>query len=328
MKPVLISGIQPTGKLHLGNYLGALKNFVELQNSGKYRCYFFIADYHSLTADFNAKEKPGQIMELAADFLAAGVNPEKSTIFVQSRIPAHAELAWIFNAITPFGELSRMTQFKEKSEEKKEGANVGIFTYPLLMAADILLYDPQVVPVGEDQLQHLELTRAVARKFNGRFGKTFAEPKALLTPAPRLMSLSDPAKKMSKTAPAGCLFLDDSPETVREKIKRAVTDSGNEIKSDPAAKPAITNLIDIYAGLSGKNREETEREFSGKSYSRFKEELAELLAARLAPYRQAKEKARKNGVKIKKILRDGTAKADKIAAKKIKEAKKKIGLLL
>lgn len=326
MKPALISGIQPTGKLHLGNYLGALKNFVELQNSGKYRCYFFIADYHSLTADFNASEKAGQIMELAADFLAAGINPEKSTIFVQSRIPAHAELAWIFNTITPFGELSRMTQFKEKSGERKESANVGLFTYPLLMAADILLYDPQFVPVGEDQLQHLELTRAIAKKFNGRFGKTFAEPKAILASAPRLMSLSDPAKKMSKTAPAGCLFLDDAPETVREKIKRAVTDSGSEIKSDPAAKPAITNLIGIYTGLSGKSRGETEREFAGKSYSRFKEELAELLVDYFAPYRQAKEKTRKNGAKINKILRDGAAKADKIAAKKIREVKKKIGL--
>ncbi len=328
MKPALISGIQPTGRLHLGNYLGALKNFVELQNSGKYRCYFFIADYHSLTADFDASEKAGQIMELAADFLAAGINPEKSTIFVQSRISAHPELAWIFNAVTPFGELSRMTQFKEKSGERKESANVGLFTYPLLMAADILLYEPRFVPVGEDQLQHLELTRTIARKFNGRFGKTFTEPKAILTAAPRLMSLSDPAKKMSKTAPAGCLFLDDSPEIIREKIKRAVTDSGNEIKCDSLAKPAITNLVGIYAGLAGKSRAETEKEFAGQSYSRFKEELAELLVAHFAPYRLAKAKTGKNAAKIKKILQEGAAKAEKIASRKIKEVKKKIGLLI
>jgi tryptophanyl-tRNA synthetase len=249
-KPILISGIQPTGKLHLGNYLGALKNFVELQNSNKYHCHFFIADLHSLTEDFNPKEKSKQILELAADFLAAGLNPKKSTIFIQSQIPAHSELAWVLNTITPFGELGRMTQFKEKSEEQKTNVNVGLFTYPILMAADVLLYDAEFVPVGHDQLQHLEFTRTIARKFNNKFGKTFIEPKALLTKTPRIMSLDNPDKKMSKSQPNGCLFLNDSPKTIQEKLARAVTDSGKEIKYDPKEKPAISNLLMIYSALS------------------------------------------------------------------------------
>ncbi|MEK7086816.1 MAG: tryptophan--tRNA ligase, partial [Patescibacteria group bacterium] len=231
-KPILISGIQPTGKLHLGNYLGVLKNFVELQNSGKYECYFFIADLHSLTENFDPAEKPKQILDLATDYLAAGLDPKKSIIFIQSQIPTHSELTWILNAITPMGELNRMTQFKEKSEIAPKNVNVGLFDYPVLMAADVLLYDTQFVPVGDDQLQHLELTRTLARKFNGKFGKTFIEPKALLTETPRLMSLDEPKKKMSKSRPTGCLFIDDSPSTIRAKIKTAVTDSGKEIKYD------------------------------------------------------------------------------------------------
>ncbi|OGZ02674.1 MAG: tryptophan--tRNA ligase, partial [Candidatus Liptonbacteria bacterium RIFCSPLOWO2_12_FULL_60_15] len=210
-KPVLISGIQPTGSLHIGNYLGALKNFVELQGSGAYECYFFIADYHSLTEPFTKEEKERRVLGLAATFLAAGLDPKRSTLFIQSHVPASTELAWILSALTPFGELRRMTQFKEKGGEK-DSANVGLFTYPVLMAADILLYDAKTVPVGEDQLQHLELARTLARKFNAKFGKVFIEPKALMTDVPRLMSLKDPQKKMSKSDPAGCLFLDDAPE--------------------------------------------------------------------------------------------------------------------
>ncbi len=305
MKPILISGVQPTGKLHIGKYLGALKNFVALQNSGKYQCYFFIADLHSLTEDFEPKNKPAQVLNLVFDFLAAGINPKKSTIFIQSQIPAHSELAWILNTITPIGELERMTQFKDKiaqikSEkdgymisynDKDEGElertypeiyerisqsppNFGLVGYPVLMAADIILYDAQFVPVGEDQLQHLEFTRTIARKFNHKFGRTFIEPRPLLTTVPRLMSLNDPHKKMSKSSPSGCLFLDDSAQVIREKIKRAVTDSGKEVKYDPKNKPAISNLMKIYEALAGKTIKEIEATFKNKGYGEFKKYFA------------------------------------------------------
>ncbi len=327
-KPVLISGIQPTGKLHLGNYLGALKNFVDLQDSGKYQCYFFIADYHSLTEDFNPREKSKQIESLTADFLAAGLDPKKSTIFLQSQVPQSTELAWILSTIAPFGELSRMTQFKEKSESQKENMNVGLFTYPILMAADIILYNSGVVPVGEDQLQHLELTRALARKFNSKFGQTFIEPKALLTATPRLMSLDDPSKKMSKSRPAGCLFIDDSPEEIEQKIKTAVTDSGNEVKYDPQNKAGISNMISIMAGLSGKTIQEVEKAFAGMNYGEFKHSLSDFVADYFAQFRKKKSALLKKSATLKKALRRGSGQASKIAEKKILEVKEKVGLAI
>jgi tryptophanyl-tRNA synthetase len=325
-KPILISGIQPTGKLHLGNYLGALKNFVELQNSNKYHCHFFIADLHSLTEDFNPKEKSKQILELAADFLAAGLNPKKSTIFIQSQIPAHSELAWVLNTITPFGELGRMTQFKEKSEEQKTNVNVGLFTYPILMAADVLLYDAEFVPVGHDQLQHLEFTRTIARKFNNKFGKTFIEPKALLTKTPRIMSLDNPDKKMSKSQPNGCLFLNDSPKTIQEKLARAVTDSGKEIKYDPKEKPAISNLLMIYSALSEEPVKSLEQKYKGKGYAEFKKDLAKVISDFLKPFQKSQLKTKSS--KLKAVIEAGTQKAEKQAQIKIQEAKEKIGLNL
>jgi tryptophanyl-tRNA synthetase len=327
-KPILISGIQPTGRLHLGNYLGALKNFVDLQNSGKYQCYFFIADYHSLTKDFNPKEKSEQVANLTADYLAAGLDPKKSIIFQQSLAPQSTELAWILSTIAPFGELSRMTQFKEKSGAQKENINVSLFTYPTLMAADILLYDAQVVPVGEDQLQHLELARTLARKFNSKFGKTFVEPKALMTATPRLMSLDDPTKKMSKSRPAGCLFIDDEPKEIEAKIKTAVTDSGSEVKYDEQNKPAISNLLMIYSDLSGKSVGEIEKKFAGKGYADFKKSLAEVVSEYFAPFRKKKAALLKKSATLKKVLQRGSGQAEKIAAKKIAEIKEKIGLAL
>lgn len=325
-KPILISGIQPTGKLHLGNYLGALKNFVELQNSGKYECYFFIADLHSLTEDFNPQEKPKQILDLAADYLAAGLDPKKSTIFIQSRIPAHSELFWILDTIAPFGELGRMTQFKEKTENQKENINVGLFMYPVLMAADILLYDAQFVPVGEDQLQHLEFTRTLVKKINNKFGKTFIEPKALLTKIPRLMSLDDPIKKMSKSQPGGCLFLDDTPKIIRGKIGRAVTDSGREIKYDLKNKPAISNLLMIYSALSNKPIKTIEEKYIGKGYADFKKDLAEVIIAALEPFQKKKRELKTKTSNLKTILGTGSQKAQKQAQKKLQKVKQKIGL--
>ncbi len=322
-KPVLISGIQPTGRLHLGNYLGALKYFVELQNSGKYKCYFFIADYHSLTIPFEPKEKGIEILRLAKHYLAAGLNPNQSTLFVQSAISAHTEFAWVLSTLTPFGELRRMTQFKEKGEQYKEYINVGLFYYPILMAADVLLYDTRFVPVGEDQLQHLELARTLVRKFNRQFGKTLVEPKPLLTNVPRLSSLDSPEKKMSKSRPHGCLFLDDSPTEIRKKIKRAVTDSGKEIKYDEENKKAISNLILIYASITNKNAKKVEQEFKGKGYTEFKEKLTDALISTLALFRENKHSDKE----IAKILAEGNKKANKAASQKLNEVKKRIGVI-
>lgn len=330
-KPILISGIQPSGRLHLGNYLGALKNFVELQNSGKYECYFFIADLHSITEEFDPKTKPEQILDVASTFLASGLDPKKSTMFLQSQVPASTELAWILSSIAPFGELRRMTQFKEKgnvTEGEEIQANVGLFTYPLLMAADILLYDATVVPVGDDQLQHLELTRTLARKFNNRFGEVFVEPKPLLTPIPRLMSLSDPSKKMSKSEPNGCLFIDDEPAVIENKLKKAVTDSGNAIKYDPLNKAGVSNLLLIMSALSGKSIEELEKAFDGQNYGELKHAAGDVVSDYFKPLRDKKSKLLKNSSAIKKALIAGNKKTAKLAAKKLISIKKLLGLYL
>lgn len=328
MKPVLVSGIQPTGRLHIGNYLGALKNFVDLQNSGDYQCYFIIVDLHSLTENFDPKEKTEQILELAAAYLAGGIDPKKSTIFLQSHIPAHSELAWILNTITPMGELERMTQYKDKASRQSANVNVGLFTYPVLMAADILLYSPRVVPVGDDQLQHIELARTLARKFNSRFGKTFIEPKYLLTKTPRIMNLKDPAKKMSKSVPEGCLFLDDSPQEIKAKISRAVTDSDSEIVYDPGGKPGLSNLLEIYGALTHMEPHLVAKEFSGQQYSALKKRLTEVVTDYCAGFRDKKKTLLAKPAGLVTILNAGSAQASKIAEAKMAEVKKKIGIAL
>lgn len=342
-KPILVSGIQPTGRLHIGNYLGALKNFVELQNSGKYDCYFFIADLHALTENPEAKDLSKNILSLTADFLAAGLDPKKSVIFQQSKIGSLQELKWILSTITPVSELLRMTAFKDKvlqalrpDEREKitkeeyekivEGTNFGLAEYPVLMAADILIYDGQFVPVGNDQLQHLEFARALARKFNNKFGKTLVEPQAILTKTPRVMSLDDPAKKMSKSHPGGCLFIDDEPEIIESKVRTAVTDSGNEIKYDPKNKPGISNMLEIMSAVSGKSIDELAGGFSGMNYGEFKHSLSDYLIEFFAPFRKRKAALLKKPAAIKTALRSGAAKANKVADKKMKEVKQKIGL--
>ncbi len=326
MKPILVSGIQPSGKLHIGNYLGALKHFVDLQNSGDYRCYFFIADLHSITEPFDPTEKRAQVANLAADFLAAGLDPKKSVLFIQSCVPAHSELAWIFNTITPMGELERMTQYKDKSARQADHVNAGLFDYPVLMAADILIYGPQVVPVGDDQLQHLELTRTLARKFNGRFGETFAEPKGLLTATPRVMSLKDPAKKMSKSQPESCLFIDDEPEAIAAKIARAVTDSGTTIEYDPEKRPGLANLLEIYAALTHLPPKAVAAEFHDENYAALKKKLATLVAGHFAEFRARKQKLLAKPASVMKIFEAGSTQAAKVADAKIAEVKKKVGL--
>ncbi|TSC89740.1 MAG: Tryptophan--tRNA ligase [Parcubacteria group bacterium Gr01-1014_3] len=343
VKPVLISGIQPTGRLHLGNYLGALKNFVELQNSGKYQCYFFIADLHALTENPAAEDLRKNIYSLAADFLAVGLDPKKSIIFQQSQIKFLQDLKWILSTLTPVSELLRMTAFKEKvlqalkpSEREKitkekfdeivEQTNFGLIEYPVLMAADILMYDGQLVPVGNDQLQHLEFARTLVRKFNRKFGQTFIEPKALMTSTPRLMSLDDPSKKMSKSRPTGCLFIDDESKTIEEKIKSAVTDSGSEVRYDEKEKPGISNLLVIMSGLSGQPITAIEKEFAGANYGKFKQSLANLVSDHFAIFRKKKAALLQKPAGIKKIIDAGSKKAAKVAAKKIIEIKEKLGL--
>jgi len=325
-KPVLVSGLQPTGRLHIGNYLGALKNLVDLQNSGDYECYFFIADLHSITESYDPKEKRQQIMNLTADFLAAGIDPKRSVIFQQSRVPASCELAWILNTITPMGELERMTQFKDKAGRQESNINVGLFDYPVLMAADILLYTPRVVPVGDDQLQHLELTRTIARKFNAKFGDVFIEPKALLTKTPRVMSLKDPSKKMSKSQPDSCLFIDDAPEEIHRKIARAVTDSDAKIQYDPKAKAGLANLLDIYGALTHMEPKTVAEEFADTKYSDFKQKLAALVSGHFAEFREKKKIALASSKKLETILAAGSKKAGVVATKKMEDVKKRVGL--
>jgi tryptophanyl-tRNA synthetase len=324
MKPIVLSGIQPSGRLHIGNYLGALKNFVGLQNSGTYDCFFMIADLHSLTEPVDPKQQGGQILDLAASYIAAGLK-KNSTLFIQSHVPAHSQLAWIFNTLTPMGELNRMTQYKDKSERME--TNAGLFTYPALMAADILLYGTTSVPVGDDQDQHLELTRTLARKFNSRFGETFIEPKALHTETPRIMSLSDPEKKMSKSQPTGCLFLDDEPEIVKKKIMTAVTDNETEVRFDEQKKAGISNLLRIASAFSSKPISEIEKEFAGKNYGQFKTYVAELVANALAPIRKAKMELMQNPKKVLKAFAAGDKQANKIASAKLAEVYEKIGLI-
>ena len=326
MKPVLVSGMQPTGRLHIGNYLGALKNFVDLQNSGDYQCYFFLADLHALTEGPDPKTLEENITNLAADYLAAGLDPEKAVIFQQSQIPAHSELAWILNTITPMGELERMTQYKDKAARAAANVNAGLFNYPVLMAADIILYDAAVVPVGDDQLQHLELTRTLARKFNARFGRTFTEPKGLLTKTPRVMSLKDPLRKMSKSEPESCLFLDDEPEEIRRKIARAVTDSGTTVEYAPERRPGIANLIELYAAITHMEPAMVAKEFAGEPYSILKTRLAEALAEHLSDFRERKTALRAKPAAIRTIIDAGSKKAAVIAEKKIALVKKMTGL--
>jgi len=255
----ILSAMQSTGGLHIGNYLGALTQWVELQKQGE--CIFIIVDLHAITVDYNPKKMPEKILNVAMDYLSAGVDPEKSILFIQSHVKEHAELAWLLNTITPISELQRMTQFKDKSKEHKENINMGLFDYPVLMAADILLYKTDIVPVGRDQSQHVELARIIAKKFNNKFGQTFVLPNVQLRKfGARIMSLSDPLKKMSKTHGLNSYIgLTDSSEEIKNKIKKAKTDSGSEIKYDEKNKPAISNLLTIYHLFSGKEINKIEK---------------------------------------------------------------------
>jgi tryptophanyl-tRNA synthetase len=321
----VFSGIRPTGELHIGNYLGAIKQWVKLQEENE--CFFCIVDYHAITTPFKPEEMERNIFDTLIAYLAAGLDPKRCTIFVQSHVKEHTELAWILGTITPLGDLRRMTQFKEKTKKHPEYVNAGLLNYPLLMAADILLYKTDLVPVGKDQVQHVELTREIARRFNKMFGKVFKEPKVLLSEGEKIMSLQNPKKKMSKTDdPKGCILLFDEPEEIEKKIMRAVTDLGREIKYDLVKKPGISNLLKIYSIFSEKSIEELEEKYRGKGYEEFKRDLAKLLIKKLEVFRKKKKELEKRKVYLKEILKRGTERAEKIAKLTMKEVREKMGL--
>jgi tryptophanyl-tRNA synthetase len=279
-KKRVFSGIQPSGEMHLGNYLGAIKNWVEGQHENDN--IFCIVDWHAITVPQDPAALHRRSRELAMIYIAAGLDPQSTAIFIQSHVKEHAELAWLFNCITPMGWANRMTQFKEKSAETKERSSVGLLAYPMLMAADILLYQTDGVPVGEDQRQHIELTRDIAQTFNHHYGEVFKLPEAWIRKeGARIMSLQDPLKKMSKSDPAGCVFLLDPPDTIRQRIMRAVTDSGREVRFDEQ-RPGLFNLLTIYQLFSGLSREQIEDRFAGRGYGDLKKELADLVIESLS----------------------------------------------
>lgn len=324
----IFSGIRPSGKLHLGNYLGAIKNWIELQDKPDTELAIFaVVDYHGITTPFDPKTYQRQVMDAAIDFLAAGVNPKKSLLIRQSKVPEHTELAWLFNTITPVSWLDRLPTYREKlSQTGGKYNHVGLLDYPVLMAADILLYKSNLVPVGEDQLPHIDLTNEVAKKFNSMFGKTFEPVKPYLATGARIMSLQNPTQKMSKTGDEGIAF-SDNPDEVCEKIKKGVTDSGKEIKFDPEKKPAVSNLITIHHLLSGKEVKEIESKYEGKGYSEFKSDLAEVIINFLKPFQKKRKEFSEDLVLVEDILTEGEEKAKEIAAKNLKEIKQKMGLL-
>jgi len=320
----VFSGARPSGQLHIGNYLGAVKNWLKLQK--KHECIFAVVDYHGITTPFNPKQIRQDTMNLVLDYLAAGIDPEKSLIIIQSHISEHTELAWILGSLTPISWLERIPTYKEKLNLHPKYRNLGLLAYPILMAADILLYKTTLVPVGEDQLPHIELTNDLARRFNQQFGKTFSPVKSIVLPAgARIMSLTDPLKKMSKTGDES-IALTDSPDLIREKIKKAVTDSGKEIKYDQKTKPAISNLLTIYHLFSGKSIKEIEKRYKSKGYAEFKKDLAEVVIKGLRPFQEKRKEYEKNPRLVKKILAESEKKAQRIARKTMKEVKKRIGL--
>jgi len=324
----IFSGIQPTGIIHIGNYLGAIKQWVDLQNKAN-RAIFCIVDLHAITEPEEPITLKKNILSIAALYLATGINPKKSSIFIQSTRPEHTELAWILNCVAKMGELYRMTQFKEKSKkETAESANVGLFDYPILMAADILLYQTTHVPVGEDQKQHVELARDLAQRFNNKYGQIFTVPEPIIKKtSARIMGLDNPNKKMSKSAdsPYNYIALTDTAEIIRKKIKKAVTDSGTEIKASPD-KPAITNLLNIFSEITEWPIPKIEKKFLGKSYVQFKQELAENLIQYLTPIQKKYFEILKDKTALIKILAEGSKQVAPIAQKTLIQVKRAIGL--
>ena len=320
----VFSGIRPSGKLHLGNYLGAIKNWIELQDKAE-QAIFAVVDYHGITTPFDPKKYHEQVVDVALDYLAAGINPEKAMLIRQSKVPQHTELAWIFNTITPISWVDRLPTYKEQLEKSSKYSHVGLLDYPVLMAADILIYKSNLVPVGEDQMPHIDLTNEIGKKFNSMFGQTFEPVKAQLTEGARIMSLQDPTKKMSKTGDEG-IALSDSPDEIRKKIKKAVTDSGKEVVFNPDKKPAVSNLITIYHLLSGKDIKKIEAEYEGKSYADFKADMGEIVVNFLEPFQVKYNELKKDPNFVMSILTKSEERAKVLASSTLKEIKEKMGL--
>ena len=329
-KKVMLSGIKPTGDLTLGSYLGAIKNWAE--RAEQYDCYYFMADLHALTTRNNPTDLRRRTLEQLAQYVACGLDPQKNTLFLQSHVPAHAELGWVLNCYTMFGELSRMTQFKDKSAKNADNINGGLFTYPALMAADILLYQPDYVPVGDDQKQHVELTRDVAQRFNNLYGETFRIPEPWIPKVgARIMDLLEPTSKMSKSDEIGngrvCLM--DKPEDIARKFKRAVTDSetGHCVYFDAEKKPGVANLMQIYSACTGKTFDEIEAEFDGKGYGAFKPAVGEAVIELLRPIREEAEHILRDKAYLEGIYRDGAERASRVAERTLRKVYKKVGLV-
>jgi tryptophanyl-tRNA synthetase len=327
--PRVLSGIQPTaGSFHLGNYLGALRQWVALQETAE--TFYCVVDLHAITMDWDPEELRRNTLTAAAQLLALGVDPGRSTLFVQSHVPEHVQLSWVLECLARFGEASRMTQFKDKSQrEGTAGSSVGLFTYPVLMAADILVYQATQVPVGDDQRQHLELTRDLAIRFNGRFGDTFPVPEGFIPQGgSRVMDLQSPEKKMSKSLPpAGCVFLLDDPKVTAKKIRSAVTDTGREVVADPEGKPGVTNLLAIHSALSGRSVPELEEHFAGRGYGDLKKELAEVVTDFVTPVRARTQELLDDRAELERLLAAGAARAREVAAPTVRAAYERAGFL-
>lgn len=329
-KKVMLSGIQPSGELTLGSYLGAIRNWAELAD--QFDCYYFMADLHTLTARQVPAELRKRTLNQLAQYIACGLDPEKNTLFIQSHVRQHTELGWILSCYTMFGELSRMTQFKDKSAKNADNINGGLFTYPCLMAADILLYQPDFVPVGQDQKQHVELTRDVATRFNNLYGETFKIPEPYIPKVgARVMSLTSPENKMSKSDhdQNGCVYLMDEPEVILRKFKRAVTDSDTEkcVRFDVENKPGVSNLMQIYSACTGKDYAAIEAEFDGLGYGAFKPKVGEAVVETLRPLREESLRIMQDKAYLESVYKAGAEKASYVANKTMRKVKKKIGLV-
>ena len=327
-KKVILSGIQATGDLHLGNYIGAMKNFVKMQDT--YDCYYMIANLHALTVRRDPEELRKNALKVLATYIAVGIDPDKSTIFLQSQVHEHAELGWVLDCYTYMGELSRMTQYKDKSAKHADNINAGLFTYPSLMAGDILLYQADLVPTGEDQKQHVELTRDIAGRFNKIYGDTFKIPEPYIPKiGARIMGLQDPTSKMSKssTLPNDTILLIDTPEEIMKKVKKAVTDSEGIVKYDEKNKPGISNLMEIYGIITNKSMEEIEKEFEGQGYGTFKVTVAEAIIKELEPFRNKYNELMANPTLLEEIYNKGAKKASETASKTLKAVYEKIGII-
>ena len=327
-KKVILSGIQPSGELMLGNYLGALKNWAAL--SEVYDCYYAIVDMHAITARQEPAELRKRTIAQLAQYIACGIDPDKNTLFIQSHVPAHAQLSWVLNCYTMFGELSRMTQFKDKSNKSTDNINAGLFTYPALMAADILIYQADLVPVGGDQKQHIELTRDIAVRFNGIYGDVFKLPEPYIPQVgARIMDLQTPINKMSKSeiADGGCVLLLDSPETILRAFKRAVTDSETSVRYDPANKPGVSNLMQIYSACTSKSLDDIETEFRGQGYGALKQSTGEAVVETLRPIREEAQRLIADKAYLESIYSKGAEKASRTAGKTLRKVYKKIGFI-